>query len=914
VDVPRRVFLSHTSELHDHPVGDSFVQAAQRAVLRAGDAIIDMSYFTAGAAKPEEHCRHRVENSDIYVGIIGFKYGSPVPGRSDLSYTELEFQAARDAGIPRLIFILDAAAAALLPANPEPPHISEKQQQFRRSILDSGLMVSTISSPDRLELLLLQSLLESRSPSGRSAWARSLTRDIADFTDRRAVLAQLLSDAESALSPRSTSPGISVIAGPGGSGKSTIAVHAGHLAGRHFDRHQLSVNLRGQDDERRDPAEVLGDLLEAMGVSQIAANFQAQQRQYRREMGARSLLILDNAFDEEQVEPLLPTLGGCFVLITSRRPLAIDGARLHIVDAFEQDAAVEFLAKIAGPETFPSESVDTQALAELCDYVPLALRLVAVRARAAGWDAVEAVRRLRQAPSRLSQLSYGARGMIRTLAISYEYLPDREARLFRYLALLRGPDVSALPVTALMEVSAAEASELLENLRRDQLLQSGTVRRYEFHDLVAEFARGLVEAESADPARREQQLAALRRALGAYLSVAVNADRQVQGMNRIIHRWELPDPPNGCNPDMEIMAEGGASNWFSAERLNLIAAAEVAARAGEHQLGWRIIDSITNFLEWRGHYQEWLRLRELSLEMAERMGDQHSYAVSLRDLGRVRWVVGDWPAARSCMDRSHKIFNDLRDELWAAYVQISRAVIEDHAGNRIDPIPMMLGCLPVFRAKDRIWAATTLRHLADLYVKSADLVRAAEQAREAIDEFLACGDVVAAASCRVTLGDILVQRHEPDDALGEYTLALRTLEDHHETAWAAASHRGIGRALFDIDTARAEEELAISARMFRELGDYRSVGTVRLAQAELAEKQGDLNHSRQLAEEALRVFTELGAAELQAESLVRIGRLAKKIGNAEAAIESYRRARDLYERIDTTKAAQIADLLSDMEA
>ena len=104
------MFISHTSEFREFPKGISYVAAVERAVTAAGHVVVDMRDFPAADQAPAELCAERVRGCDVYVGILGTRYGSPVRDRPEVSYTELEFDTATGAGLDRLVFLLDTEA------------------------------------------------------------------------------------------------------------------------------------------------------------------------------------------------------------------------------------------------------------------------------------------------------------------------------------------------------------------------------------------------------------------------------------------------------------------------------------------------------------------------------------------------------------------------------------------------------------------------------------------------------------------------------------------------------------------------------------------------------------------------------------------------------------------------------------
>ena len=154
------MFISHTSELRNFPKGTSYVAAVERAISAAGHVIVDMADFAAAGQAPARVCAERVRGCDVYVGVLGTRYGSPVRDRHGVSYTELEFDTATEAGLDRLVFVLDTDAEELgIPASALiDREFGARQDAFRRRVQESGLSTQSFASPAALGQLVERSL------------------------------------------------------------------------------------------------------------------------------------------------------------------------------------------------------------------------------------------------------------------------------------------------------------------------------------------------------------------------------------------------------------------------------------------------------------------------------------------------------------------------------------------------------------------------------------------------------------------------------------------------------------------------------------------------------------------------------------------------------------------------------------
>ncbi|WUI00528.1 NB-ARC domain-containing protein [Spirillospora sp. NBC_00431] len=207
-----------------------------------------------------------------------------------------------------------------------------------------------------------------------------LPTDTDDFVGRTAEIETITAK----LCGSAAAPPIAAIWGMPGMGKTALAVHVAHALRSRFPDGQLYASLRGTATcGSRRPAAVLAEFLRALGVesARIPESPDERAAMYRdRVTDRRVLVVLDDAREEPQVEPLLPGTSGCAVLVTSRGPLlGLPGVRAVRLDGLPDPDARALLGKIAGRERADAAPVAVGELLDACEGRPLAVRIAGGR-------------------------------------------------------------------------------------------------------------------------------------------------------------------------------------------------------------------------------------------------------------------------------------------------------------------------------------------------------------------------------------------------------------------------------------------------------------------------------------------------------------------------------------------------------
>ncbi|MFI6598629.1 BTAD domain-containing putative transcriptional regulator [Nonomuraea sp. NPDC050536] len=362
-------------------------------------------------------------------------------------------------------------------------------------------------------------------------------------------------------------PAVVTIHGLSGAGKTALAIRAAHLVRADFPDGQLFVRLRGPAGRPRDPAEVLGELLRAIGSGEPPQTLAERVNVYRSLVADRAfLLVVDDAADESQVQPLLPGTGGSTVIVTSRTLLpGLPGTRLRL-DVPRMEEALELFSGLVGRTRVDKEREAAQAVVDACGGLPLAVHVAGARLAARpGLPMRTLAERLQRPESRLDELAFGPMTVRGGFAESYDALPPTARRAFRLLGAVDLGGFTCWALAALLGKPEAATDGVLETLAVAGLVTCEDVDsegepRYGMHELLRIFARERAESEE-DRAALTAALCRFVRECLARLGRYWDAVQRIRAEHEILEAGIDLGLSQGCLPRESAYL---LSSWISA--------------------------------------------------------------------------------------------------------------------------------------------------------------------------------------------------------------------------------------------------------------------------------------------------------------------------------------------------------------
>jgi predicted ATPase len=534
-----RVFVSSTlGELADE----------RRAVSRAITALrLTPVMFEQGARPhpPRDLYRAYLTQSDVFIGLYWQRYGQAAPG---MQVSGLEEELVLSRGLPRLLYIK-------APAPDREPRLADLLARIRQEALVSYRGFRTLSElgrlvRDDLAVLLSERFAATRAPAAdpapdrpaapvpaRSRGPQPLPVGTTSLVGREQAIGEVADLIERAGARLVT------LTGPGGVGKTRLAVAVGQRLRDRFDAETAFVPLAAVTD----PGLVLAAVGRAVGAD-LAGTAPPVEALAEQIGDGAWLLILDNL---EQVTGAAPDLGellarcpGVTILATSRTVLGLRA---------EQEYPVPPLPLPAGPATAPVAELaaspavalfvdraravrpgfaltpgNAAAVAGICrrlEGLPLAIELAAARTRL-----LDPATLLRRLTASLDALGTGAVDLPerqQTLRATVEWsvglLDDAERSLLETMAVfVDGWTIeAAAQVAGLDEDRALELSEALARHSLIYLDDGGASPRSQMLETIRAF---VAERLAGRPDAGEIG----RRHAGYYRALAERADRPLR--------------------------------------------------------------------------------------------------------------------------------------------------------------------------------------------------------------------------------------------------------------------------------------------------------------------------------------------------------------------------------------------------
>jgi DNA-binding SARP family transcriptional activator len=610
-------------------------------------------------------------------------------------------------------------------------------------------------------------------------------------------------------------PRVAVIVGGAGVGKTALAVHWAGLRADLAPDGQLFVDLHGFGPREPLTSELaLERLLRGLGVPapEIPVGPDERSALYRSLLAGREfLVVLDNARDSEQVRPLI-AVGGSMTVVTSRRRLdglvVYEDAAVLALPPLDADHGRLLLSTLTGHDLADPAIV---RLADLCDQLPLALRVAAARLLASRhMSAGDLVAALADEHERLSGLTVEEGGVTVRAAfrLSYQALSGPAAQLFRLLGRFPGPVPTAASCAAM---AGRPVAALLDELVAMHLVVSTGHDRFALHDLLLLYARGLA-ADDLPEIR-----AAERRLLDFYGTAAATGAALLRPDAKSFE----PEIAGTVREPVVLPDADAALDWFDAESPNLIALIQqwTTRQAGAC---WRLAANLAGWLERRASRTTWVEVMRAALLAARADGSAEGEAQVLNSLAIAHGHLRETDAALDAFRRSRQLREKLGDRYSAAVVTMNIGCLLAETGETAEALDALEAALQAFSVMPEAAIATraTRLNLAYVYRKAGRYGEALAVNSAVLDDAVAAGDDNLACNAHVNIGALRRLTGDLDEALRHYRLALLIARDLRYQTYEKWALRGLGAVHLDQHRYRdAATHLSEAVMLYRNSDD-----------------------------------------------------------------------------------------------
>jgi predicted ATPase/class 3 adenylate cyclase len=648
----------------------------------------------------------------------------------------------------------------------------------------------------------------------------------------------------------STGARLITITGPGGAGKSRLALEV--AAGEATERPVHLVGLA----PIAEPELVPSAIARALGVREPTEGTLIDAIATRLN-GTGALLYLDNlehlAAAVTHVAELLDHTPDLQILVTSRMPLRLSTERVLPLEPLTLEDATTLFAELAAARGVVLQPDALESVREICrrlDGLPLAIELVAARlvllppaeiVRALGEglalrmegpvDLPERQRTLRAAIDwSYERLTEDQRALHGALAVFADSAALGDAR-----AVARGGDSFLQDLEALVGWSLVR-SEATDGEVRLSMLE--TVREYALDRLSAEDRLDEVRSEHAQH----------------FLELALSAEAELSGPDQIAWLKRL-----------------------ESEYVNLTKTFDWALSSGRVEDALRAISALERFWRAHAHVSEARRWLALGLDLAAD-APAEIRADALWTAARQAAAQSEWSSAEELLERALPLFQADNREREVAFALSELAFLAVRRGDLDRGAELAEEALAVARGLgDPRATSAALLTLAEVRSSQGDHTAAIEHDEEALALRRGLGDPLLVTDAVHNLGWVAFLADDTDRARTAFTESLELAQGLGDAIHRAEALRMLGELdLFEGDANGAEAKLSESLALYTEIEADVDRAACLTALAGVAAL-------RRLPEEAERLFRQAdelrGGAPLEAPELAVISRFRVASGN-----------------------------------